>query len=214
MLVRLAIHGNIDPVSMHTPKRTGLVGNNLTATVTKQLGLQSQCACCSCACCYTSVMLCACILPAEHGLLYTKALKHLQQTTGSNLGSSFNSGLPSLRCSPGSDWPGMIVILVASNGCMWFCRQKRLAKQAQVVERSALSVPNDTTNADSASLNDTAWETVTKRGNKGGKGGGASKSSATSAQAATGEPSCPGTVKLSYTSHYAYTLTTPSPPSE
>ena len=213
MLLRL--HSNVDPVSMHTPKRTGLFWSNLTASVTKQLGLQSRCACCSCACCYTSVMLCACILPAGHGLLHTKALKQLQQTTGSNLGSRFNSGQPSLHCSPGSDWPGVNVILVAANGCMWFCRQKRLAKQAQMVERSALSASNDNTNADSASLNDTAWETVTKRGNKGGKGAGASKSSATSAQApaASGEPFCPGTVKLSYTSHYAYTLTTPSPPS-
>ncbi|KAL0044010.1 hypothetical protein WJX82_001910 [Trebouxia sp. C0006] len=70
-------------------------------------------------------------------------------------------------------------------------RQKRLAKQALSVEHSALSAPGSLSDAQYSSPDDSAWETVTKKGNKGNKA--ASKvSAAPSAAPSAAAAAAPG----------------------
>ncbi len=78
-------------------------------------------------------------------------------------------------------------MICTSVGC---CRQKRLAKQALSVEQSALSAPGSLSDARYSSPDDSAWETVTKKGNKGNKA--ASKASVAPSAAPSAAAAAPG----------------------
>lgn len=79
----------------------------------------------------------------------------------------------------------MIVLFSLTHVVECDCRQKRLAKQALTVQQSALSAPGSLSDARYGSPDDSAWETVVKKGNKGSKA--ASKAAvAPSAAAAPG----------------------------
>ena len=102
--------------------------------------------------------------------------------------------LVTVICSAGAPPPPVAPALAASSSwlhlgssivCILVRRQKRLAKQALSVEQSAQSAPGHL--ADSRySPDDTAWETVVKKGNKGSKASAAaSKSSLTAGQPAS-----------------------------